>query len=272
MKKGLIALMVGRPLQNLYPKTPREAKEVLWEVNDWTLFDQSTNKRIENISFQVRRGEVLGLAGLVGCGRTELVMSFYGLWGKYIKGTMALQGKPITVKNASSTIKAGISLASEDRKRYGLVLEQHIQSNVSLASLEQISTYSIVDEAKEIVSANQYSKDLRIKSSSILQKTIQLSGGNQQKVVLAKWLMTKPKILILDEPTRGIDVGAKIEIYHIINSLVEQGVGIIVISSELNELLGVCDRIVVMSQGKITGEMPAAEATQEKIMSFAVAG
>ncbi len=269
-EEGLIALMVGRSLANLYPKENRTPQEVIWDVRDWTLYDQTTNKHIDHVNFQLRRGEVLGLAGLVGCGRTELVMSFFGLWGKWIKGSMDLNGKSVEVTNAAATIKAGISLASEDRKRYGLVLEQHIQSNVSLASLASIAKYSVVDEASEIVAAGQYTKELRIKSSSILQKTIQLSGGNQQKVVLAKWLMTKPKVLILDEPTRGIDVGAKIEIYQIINQLVAQGVGVLVISSEMNELLGVCDRIMVMNQGKITGDLLIKDATQEKIMAYAV--
>ena len=269
-EESLIALMVGRPLQNLYPREPRTAKDVLWEVRDWTLTDEATTKHIDQVSFQLRQGEVLGLAGLVGCGRTELVMSFFGLWGKKIKGAMTLGGRTVEIRDPRGTIGAGISLASEDRKRYGLILEQHIRSNVSLASLKGISSYGIVDDAKEIVSANQYSHDLRIKASSIMQKTVQLSGGNQQKVVLAKWLMTKPKVLILDEPTRGIDVGAKIEIYGIINQLVKEGVGILVISSELNELLGICDRIMVMSQGRITGNMPVNEATQEKVMACAV--
>lgn len=269
-EESLIALMVGRSLENLYPREARVAQDVIWDVKDWSLYDVTTNKHVDHISFQLRQGEVLGLAGLVGCGRTELVMSFFGLWGKQVKGTMTLEGKPFDVASASKTIEAGISLASEDRKRYGLVLEQHIQSNVALASLRKIAKYSIVDEAKEIIAAGQYAKELQIKAASVLQKTIELSGGNQQKVVLAKWLMTKPKVLILDEPTRGIDVGAKVEIYHIINQLVKSGVGILVISSEMNELLGVCDRIMVMSEGKITGSMPVKEATQEKIMALAV--
>ncbi len=269
-EESLIALMVGRPLHNLYPKDSRTAKDVMWDVREWTVDDEVTHKHIDNVSFQLRHGEVLGLAGLVGCGRTELVMSFFGLWGKRSKGTMTLNGEVLEARNPSATIAAGLSLASEDRKRYGLVLEQHIQSNISLASLLKIASYGIVDEAKEIMAADGYTKDLRIKASSIHQKTVQLSGGNQQKVVLAKWLMTKPKVLILDEPTRGIDVGAKIEIYQIINDLIKNGVGVLVISSEMNELLGICDRILVMSQGKITGDMPSAQATQEKIMAYAV--
>jgi D-xylose transport system ATP-binding protein len=212
------------------------------------------------------------MAGLIGAGRTELVMSFFHFWGRKSKGRIFLEGKEFDTKDAGTTIAAGISLASEDRKRYGLVLDEDICKNISLASLDKISKYRIVNLMEEIKSAERYTKDLKIKTPSIEQKAGNLSGGNQQKVVLGKWLMTMPKVLILDEPTRGIDVGAKVEIYNIINGLVDQGVAVIVISSDLSEVLGICDRILVMHEGRFTGELSVKEATQEKIMHYATGG
>jgi len=265
----LISLMVGRELTNVYPRRERVAGEVVLEVKDWSVRDPNTNRQIDAVNFKLRKGEILGFAGLVGAGRTELAMSLFHAWGRKVSGTMYLEGKEISPQNAGQTIACGISLASEDRKRYGLVLDEGIKENISLASLKKISKFSVVDENEEIKCAEKYTRDLRIKTPSIEQKAMNLSGGNQQKVVLGKWLMTRPRVLILDEPTRGIDVGAKVEIYNIINDLVDQGVGIIVISSELNEILGICDRILVMHEGKFTGELPIHEATQEKIMHYA---
>lgn len=265
----LIALMVGRELTTIYPHKKRKPGNVIMEVKNWTVYDPAINRLIDDVSFQLRSGEVLGMAGLIGAGRTELVMSLYNVWGRIVSGKLFLDGKEVQLKSAGDAIHAGISLASEDRKRFGLVLNQDIQTNISLASLANIARYYVVDENEEIAAAEKYTKELRIKTPSIEQKVLNLSGGNQQKVVLGKWMMTKPKVLILDEPTRGIDVGAKVEIYQLINELVDQGVGIIIISSDLSEVMGMSDRILVMCNGKFTADLPAAEATQEKIMHFA---
>ncbi|MFA6078802.1 MAG: xylose ABC transporter ATP-binding protein [Candidatus Omnitrophota bacterium] len=268
----LIALMVGREIASVYPKKERHPGDVVLEVKDWTVFDPDINKTIADVSFKLHKGEVLGMAGLVGAGRTEFAMSLFHFWGRHVSGKMYLDGKEIDPTNPGEAIGFGISLASEDRKRYGLVLADDIKKNISLASLRKISKHTVVNENEEVKSAEKYSKELRIKAPSIEQRTESLSGGNQQKVVLAKWLMTMPKVLILDEPTRGIDVGAKVEIYDIINELVDRGVGVIVISSELNEILGICSRILIMHEGRFTGELKAEEATQEKIMHYATGG
>jgi ABC-type sugar transport system ATPase subunit len=199
-------------------------------------------------------------------------MSLFGIWGRKSCGSVYLEGNELKLNNAKDAIKAGISLASEDRKRYGLVLKQSVMSNISLASLAKISQKSIVNDNEEIKYAEKYTKELNIKTPSIEQLCRNLSGGNQQKVVLGKWLMTEPKVLILDEPTRGIDVGAKYEIYNIIHTLAGAGVGIIVISSELPEIIGISDRILVMHEGHLTGELMVKDATQEKIMYYATGG
>lgn len=268
----LIALMVGREVTNKYPRRPHTADGVILEVKNWTVYDPDINKTVADVSFSLYKGEVLGMAGLIGAGRTELVMSFFNFWGRRASGRIFVDGKEIDPKDAGTTIACGVSLASEDRKRYGLILEEDISRNISLASLRKISRYMVVNAIEEIKSAERYTKDLRIKTPSIEQKAGNLSGGNQQKVVLGKWLMTAPKVLILDEPTRGIDVGARVEIYNIINDLVDQGVGVIVISSDLAEILGICDRILVMHEGRFTGELSVKEATQEKIMHYATGG
>lgn len=268
----LIALMVGREVTNIYPRKPRTPGDVVLEVKNWTVYDPDINKTVADVNFKLKKGEVLGMAGLIGAGRTELVMSFFRFWGRKVKGQIFLDGKELDLKDAGSTIASGISLASEDRKRYGLVLDEDVCKNISLASLDRISKYTVVNVMEEVRSAEHYTKDLKIKTPSIEQKAGNLSGGNQQKVVLGKWLMTRPKVLILDEPTRGIDVGAKVEIYNIINELVDQGVAVIVISSDLSEVLGVCDRILVMHEGRFTGDLQVREATQEKIMHYATGG
>lgn len=268
----LIALMVGRELKNIYPRKPHTPGEVLLEVKNWTVYDPDINKTITDVNFKLSKGEILGFAGLIGAGRTELVMSLFHFWGRLVSGKIFLEGKELNLKSAKDAIDAGISLASEDRKRYGLVLDEDIKKNISLASLDRISNYSIVNINEEIRSAEKYKTDLKIKAPSIEQKAGNLSGGNQQKVVVGKWLMTMPKVLILDEPTRGIDVGGKLEIYNIINELVDHGVGVIIISSELPEVLGMCDRILVMHEGRFDGELRAEEATQEKVMYYATGG
>jgi ABC-type sugar transport system ATPase subunit len=220
----------------------------------------------------VRQGEILGIAGLMGAGRTELVSSLFGAWGKKEGGELRLDGHTITLEGTSQAIAAGLGLVSEDRKRYGLVLGMDVKENSTLASLRRLARLGVIDKNREIERAGHYARELRTKTPSLEQKVGNLSGGNQQKVVLAKWLLTSPKILFLDEPTRGIDVGAKVEIYDIMNDLVEQGVCVVMVSSELPEVLGMSDRVLVIHEGRLTGEFQRAEATQERIMRCATGG
>lgn len=265
----IIRGMVGRDLTHRFP--PRAAKigEVIFEVRDWNVYHPlHEDRRVSNnVNIHVRRGEVVGISGLMGAGRTELAMSIFGhSYGVRISGKVLKRGKEIDVSTIDKAIQNGIAYATEDRKAYGLVLIKPIKDNITLSNLEAVSTGGVVNEPREIKATTGYREKLNIKCASILQEAVNLSGGNQQKVVLSKWLFAEPEILILDEPTRGIDVGAKYEIYTIINRLAEEGKGIILISSELPEILGVCDRIYVMREGKIVGEMPAREASQEAIM------
>ncbi len=265
----IIKAMVGRDLSERYP--PRNAKigETLFEVKNWNVFNpiHPDRQMIKNVNLSVRKGEVVGIAGLMGAGRTEFAMSvFGGAYGTRISGEVFLHGKNVDVSTIPRAKEAGLAYATEDRKTFGLVLIDHIKHNVTLANLPGVSNRGVVDDLKELSVANKYRKDLGIRSSGVYQATVNLSGGNQQKVVLSKWLFSGPEVLILDEPTRGIDVGAKYEIYGIINRLAEEGKGVIVISSEMPELLGITDRIYVMNEGRIVGEMPKAEATQESIM------
>jgi putative multiple sugar transport system ATP-binding protein len=209
----------------------------------------------------------VGIAGLMGAGRTEFAMSLFGRsWGQKITGSVKLHGKDVDVSTIPRAVDAGLAYVTEDRKTYGLVLIDHIKHNITLANLEDVSKKGVIDDIRELQVANGYRRDLGIRSSSVFQKTGNLSGGNQQKVVLSKWLFSGPDVLILDEPTRGIDVGAKYEIYGIINKLAEAGKAVIVISSEMPELLGMSDRIYVMNEGRFVAEMPVAEASQEAIM------
>jgi putative multiple sugar transport system ATP-binding protein len=222
---------------------------------------------IKNANFNVRRGEVVGIAGLMGAGRTEFAMSLFGRsWGSNISGRIRLDGHEIDLSSVAAAIDAGLAYVTEDRKQFGLILADDVRKNITLASLDQIASRMVIDDIGELKIASDYRNRMRIRCSDVYQETGQLSGGNQQKVVLSKWLMTDPKILILDEPTRGIDVGAKYEIYCIINELAEAGKAIVVISSEMPELLGICDRICVMNDGAFVGEFGGGEATQEKIM------
>ncbi|HKJ40398.1 MAG TPA: multiple monosaccharide ABC transporter ATP-binding protein [Anaerolineales bacterium] len=267
----IIRGMVGRDLTHRFP--PRDSKigEVIFEVRDWNAYHplHEDRKVSNNVNINVRKGEVVGISGLMGAGRTELAMSIFGQsYGRNISGTVYKHGEEIDVSSIDKAISNGIAYATEDRKVYGLVLIQEIKDNITLANLEEISNQGIVNEPQEIKVTSEYRDTLNIKSSSIRQLAINLSGGNQQKVVLSKWLFASPEILILDEPTRGIDVGAKYEIYTIINRLASEGKGIILLSSELPEILGICDRIYVMRRGKIVGEVPAKDASQEKIMKF----
>ncbi|MGD6794101.1 xylose ABC transporter ATP-binding protein [Metabacillus indicus] len=270
----VIAYMVGREIKDRYPRMAPDPKETILKVEDYTVYhpDMPGKKVIDSVSFQVKKGEILGIAGLMGSGRTELVMSLFGAYAGYSEGSVEINGKNAKNKSVKQAIENGLALVSEDRKKFGLVLNMDIQNNVTLPSLRRVSSLGIINQNEEIRSGNQYLNQLRIKAPSVETVTGTLSGGNQQKVVIGKWLMTKPKILILDEPTRGIDVGAKLEIYHIMNELVKEGVAIIMISSELPEVLGMSHRILVMSEGKFTGEFHAENATQENIMRAATGG
>jgi putative multiple sugar transport system ATP-binding protein len=266
----IIRGMVGRDLTHRFPPRTPNVGETIFEIQDWNVFHplHAERKVIDNVSMHVRKGEVVGIAGLMGSGRTELAMSIFGqAYGRHVSGKALKHGREIDVGTITKAIKNGLAYATEDRKTYGLVLIEDIKNNITLTNLGAIAGGAVINEPKELQVANGYRDRLNIKSSSILQKTVNLSGGNQQKVVLSKWLFAEPEILILDEPTRGIDVGAKYEIYTIINRLAAEGKAVIVISSELPEILGVCDRIYVMSEGRMVGEMPAAEASQEKIMT-----
>ena len=222
---------------------------------------------IKGVDFEVRRGEVVGIAGLMGAGRTEFAMSLFGhAWGYNISGRVWLDGREVYLPSVAAAIAAGLAYVTEDRKELGLILANDVRKNITLASLDRVSRRRVIDDISELRVASDYRNRMRIRCSDVYQETGQLSGGNQQKVVLSKWLMTDPKVLILDEPTRGIDVGAKYEIYCIINELAEAGRGVVMISSEMPELLGVCDRICVMNDGAFVGEFTAAEASQEGIM------
>lgn len=265
--------MVGRDMADRYPERDRRAGEVLMQVKGWNVWhpQHSERKVIDNVNLTVRAGEVVGIAGLMGAGRTELAMSIFGRsYGRNISGQLEMRGQPVDVSTVSKAISAGLAYVTEDRKSLGLILEESIQRNISLANLDEISRRSILNEARETQVAEEYRRALNIRTPGVFQQVMNLSGGNQQKVVLSKWLFAQPEVLILDEPTRGIDVGAKFEIYGIINDLSAQGKGVVMISSEMPELLGMCDRIYVMNEGAFVGELTADEASQERIMSLIV--
>lgn len=267
----IIRGMVGRDITHRFPPRESKIKDVIFEVKDWNAYHplHAHRKVSDNVNIHVRRGEVVGIAGLMGAGRTELAMSIFGrAYGAHITGKAYKNGKEIDISTIDKAIANGIAYATEDRKVYGLVLIEEIKDNITLSNLEEISDAGVINEPKELTVTREYRDKLNIKCSSILQRAVNLSGGNQQKVVLSKWLFANPDILILDEPTRGIDVGAKYEIYTIINRLASEGKGIILISSELPEILGMSDRIYVMRNGKIAGEMSGKEASQEKIMMY----
>ncbi len=267
----IIKHMVGREIKNIYPKREHVAiGDVTFEVKDWKVYDYNVSRQLLNgINLTLRKGEILGLAGLMGAGRTEFALSVFGNPRKYkVEGVAIKDGHIINYAKPKDAISDGFAYVSEDRKGDGLILDQDIKQNITLSSLKSLTKNFVIDKNKEIIESEQYRKNLHIKTPSIDVKVSSLSGGNQQKVSLAKWMMTRPDILILDEPTRGIDVGAKYEIYTLMNQLVEQGMSIIMISSELPEVLGMSDRICVVSGGVIAGEMSAEEATQEKIMKL----
>ncbi|MFD0201746.1 MULTISPECIES: multiple monosaccharide ABC transporter ATP-binding protein [Saccharothrix] len=265
----IISGMVGRDLEHRFPpRTPKIGDEVL-RIEDWTVHSPSQPDRVvvDRATLVLRRGEIVGLAGLMGAGRTELAMSVFGRsYGVGISGRVVKDGREIDTRTVRKAIEHGLAYVSEDRKRYGLNLIQDVKLNVSAAGLGKLAPRGWVNENEEHAVAEKYRRSMNIKTPSVATPTSSLSGGNQQKVVLAKWMFTDPDVLILDEPTRGIDVGAKYEIYSIINDLADQGRAVLVISSELPELLGLCDRVYALSEGRITGELDRADATQERLM------
>lgn len=275
-EEHIIRGMVGRDMVDRFPpRTPHPVGDVTFAIEDWTVFHPLDQERkvVDGVSISVRRGEVVGLAGLMGAGRTELAMSVFGRsYGKKGGGTVFKDGKEIRTRTVSEAIAHGIAYATEDRKHYGLNLMDDIARSVTLASLPKVSRATVINEHEETVVAERFRKDMHIKAPSVRATTGNLSGGNQQKVVLSKWIFADPDVLILDEPTRGIDVGAKYEIYTIINSLASQGKSVIVISSELPELIGLCDRIYTLNEGRLTGEVAREDAAQETLMHYMMKG
>ncbi len=267
----IIKGMVGRELSDRFPKRHDVAiGDVAMEVKNWNVYHPvyTDKKIVDNVSFYVRRGEVLGISGLMGAGRTELSMSIFGRsYGSSISGQVFINGKEVKMGSTKAAIQQGLAYVTEDRKGNGLILSNSIRANTTLANLKGVSNAGIIDFDREFAVAEEYRDKLRTKCPTVEQLVGNLSGGNQQKVLLAKWMFASPDVLILDEPTRGIDVGAKYEIYNIINSLVAEGKSVIMISSELPEILGMSDRIYVMNEGRMVGEFKGSEATQEGIMS-----
>ncbi|PJF09831.1 multiple monosaccharide ABC transporter ATP-binding protein [Pseudorhodobacter sp. MZDSW-24AT] len=267
----IIRDMVGRDMAHRYPARTPNPGEILLEVKDWNVYhpDQKDRQMIRNAGFTVRKGEIVGIAGLMGAGRTELAMSLFGhSYGRGITGSVSMGGKPVDTSTVTKAVDAGLAYVTEDRKALGLVLDEPILRNISLANLAGIALRGVLNPRREAQVAEDYRRAMNIRTPNVQQKVVNLSGGNQQKVVLSKWLFTDPQVLILDEPTRGIDVGAKFEIYNIMNQLAADGRGILMISSEMPELLGMCDRIYVMNEGRIVGELSRAEASQERIMAM----
>jgi len=267
----IIKLMVGRDLVDRFPKREHKIGDVRFEINDWNVYDPQDHFRkvISNVSLNTRKGEIVGLYGLMGAGRTELALSIFGrFYGAKISGSVKVDGREVNIKTVKDAIKNGIAYVTEDRKQAGLVLIAPIKDNISLVSLDRVSKRAVIDSNLDIKVAEEYREKLSIRSTGILQRVGSLSGGNQQKVMFSKWIFSQPDILVLDEPTRGVDVGAKYEIYSIINELTGEGKSVLMISSELPELLGMCDRIYVLNRGMIVGEVKAEDATQEIIMRF----
>ena len=269
----IIKGMVGREMVDRYPKRESHIGDVVFEVKNWNVFHSEDTDRqvVKDVSFNVRAGEVVGFAGLMGAGRTELAMSIFGkAYGTKISGEIYKNGQKLKISNVKDAINNGIAYVSEDRKNYGLVLINDIKWNMTLASLgsDRFSKTGVIRSAEEILAAEEYREKINVKCTSVEQTASSLSGGNQQKVVLSKWMLAEPDVLLLDEPTRGIDVGAKYEIYCVINDLAAAGKAVVVISSEMPELLGICDRVYVINEGEIVGEAQNDGLTQEDIMKF----
>ncbi|CUH94671.1 Xylose import ATP-binding protein XylG [Propionispora sp. 2/2-37] len=275
-KADIVQMMVGREITDLYPKQVHVQNEEILTVKNYTVYSSSDpdKKLVDNASFSLKRGEVLGFAGLVGAGRTELVSAIYGFHNGKCHGEVFLEGNRLTIHHPKDSLKQGIAMIPEDRKRHGIIEIMSVRTNMTLANIEKYRrTMDYIDDCQELSDANRYLERLKIKAPGLNTRIKNLSGGNQQKVVLAKYLLRKVKILILDEPTRGIDVGAKYEIYNLINSLTAEGISIILISSDLPEILGMADRILVMNEGRIKGEfVNSQDLDQEQIMHCAVGG
>jgi D-xylose transport system ATP-binding protein len=270
-RTDVIAKMVGRELGELFPRRASKPGEVLVSVQGLTVRDESGQERLRDVSFDLRAGEVLGIGGLMGAGRTELLMHLYGAWGRRSAGVVKLGGNEMTAGDPARALRDGLALVSEDRRRYGLVLEEGISFNLSLSSLGEVTRGGLLSRSLETRRNRGMFDQLRVKATGLEAVVGRLSGGNQQKVVIGKALLTGPRVVMLDEPTRGIDVGAKIEIYELINQLTSEGKAVILVSSELPELIGMSDRILMLNEGRIGGEFTRAEATQEKLMQAAMA-
>ncbi|MBQ3852125.1 MAG: sugar ABC transporter ATP-binding protein, partial [Lachnospiraceae bacterium] len=269
----IIKGMVGREMSDRFPKREPHISDIKLEVKNWTAYHPlySERKVVDNVNFNVRKGEIVGISGLMGAGRTELAMSLFGKsYGENISGELYIDGKEVKLNSVNDAIAHGLAYVTEDRKGNGLILSNPIKINTTLANLNGVSRNGIIDKDEEYNVASEYREKLGIKCPTVEQNVGNLSGGNQQKVLLAKWMYTDPDILILDEPTRGIDVGAKYEIYCIMNDLVAAGKSVIMISSEMPEILGMCDRIYVMNEGKMVAELKGSEASQEIIMSHII--
>ena len=264
----VIALMVGREVGEIFPTTSHEFGETVLEVKNLSVYDLDIagKKLVNDVSFAVKKGEVLGIAGLMGAGRSELLMGVFAAWNGKVSGDVFVEGVKVKIDSPAEAIENGIGFVTEDRKRFGLLLEQTIQDNSTLAGLKRISGAFLINRSRETIATKKIMKSLHVKANSPMTVAGTLSGGNQQKVVLGKWLLTNPKVLFLDEPTRGIDVGAKQEIYAEINRLAKEGLAIVMVSSELPEVLGLSDRVLVLHEGKLSGEFTKTEATPEKVM------
>ncbi|MBN1313389.1 MAG: sugar ABC transporter ATP-binding protein [Anaerolineae bacterium] len=267
----LVRYMVGREMKERFPPGKRQPGEVILEVENLHADDPrgAGHELLSGVSFNVRKGEILGIAGLMGSGRTELVTTIFGEYGKITSGVIRIEGREVDIRSARAAMNEGVSLVPEDRKGKGLVLRQSVLRNISLPNLDQFSTFFQIDSGAELKAGNKQARDLDIKAPNLQIPCDTLSGGNQQKVVIAKWLLSDPKVLIMDDPTRGVDVGAKYEIYKLMNELTGQGVSIIMISSDLEEVLGMSDRVMVMCEGRSSHTLDIAEATQERIMALA---
>lgn len=270
-KSEVIKQMVGREIADLFPRRATRAMDVALEVKNLSVANPRTREVfLENISFGVAAGEVLGIGGLMGAGRTELLMHIFGAWGERRGGSVKLEGRELLARKPADVLRSGIALVSEDRRRYGLVLDKSVGFNLSLSSLASLTNGALIDSRREFKRNDHFFQSLRVKANGLEATVGKLSGGNQQKVVLGKALATEPRVIFLDEPTRGIDVGAKLEIYEIINQLTDAGKAVVLVSSELPELIGMSDRIVMLHEGRIGGEFARADATQEKLMAAAM--
>jgi D-xylose transport system ATP-binding protein len=270
-EQRVIAMMVGREVSQLFPAVDRRPAEIIFEARNVSAEDPNVPGKflVRDVSFSVRKGEVLGIAGLMGAGRTELLASLFGCYPGNASANVLIDGREVRISSPSDAISNGMAFVTEDRKRSGLVLDQTILRNMTLAALPRVSGTVITNEERELAAGDRLFRSLQVRANSLFTIAGTLSGGNQQKVVLGKWLMTSPRVLFLDEPTRGIDVGAKQEIYAEIVTLAQAGLAVVMVSSELPEVLGLSDRILVLHQGRLTGEFTRANATPEAVMACA---